>query len=128
MAKKAKGLSTGGALTRKFDKLWREAAIEKNGAHCEYCGSAYGLNVHHIIGRRNYSTRWYLPNAIVLCSKHHTFDTDFSAHQNPLEFHEWLLKKRGRAWLKDLMERKNQVWRNWKQYLEDIEKHLKGVE
>lgn len=126
MAKKAKGLSTGGALTRKFDKLWREAVTKENGAHCEYCGSTYGLNVHHIIGRRNYSTRWYKPNGIVLCSKHHTFDTDFSAHQNPLEFHEWLLNKRGRTWLKDLMERKNQIWRNWKQYLEDIEKHLKG--
>lgn len=115
---------TGKSLTRKFDKLWREQCMERSGFQCEYCKNTYTLNVHHIIGRRNYSTRWYIPNGIVLCSKHHTFDSDFSAHQNPLEFGQWLLKNRGQAWWDDVMKQKNKIWRNWKLNLEKIEKHL----
>jgi len=123
---KKKKLKPGKSLTRKFDKLWREKALENANYKCEYCGSTENLNAHHIVGRRNYSTRWYLPNACILCSKHHTFDSDFSAHQNPLDFSIWILKERGQDWWDDILNQKNKIWRNWKLYLEDIENHLKG--
>lgn len=126
MGGKSKKLKPGKSLTRRFDKMWREICLEKARYCCEYCGDDKGLNVHHIIGRRNYSTRWYVPNGIVLCAKHHTFDSDFSAHQAPLSFHIWLMEKRGQEWHDDLMNQKNKVWRNWKLKLEEIENYLKG--
>ena len=77
------------------------------------------------MGRRNFSTRWYIPNGVVLCSKHHTFDSEFSAHQNPVAFAQWVIKYRGQTWWDDIMKQKNEIWRNWKLHLEDIENHLR---
>ena len=121
-------LKSGKSLTRKFDKLWREKVLENANYECEVCGTTTNLNCHHIIGRRNYSTRWYVPNGVVLCAKHHTFDSDFSAHQNPIDFSFWVHKKRGMKWWKDVLNQKNKIWRNWKLNLEEIEEHLKEKE
>ena len=119
-------MKTGKALTRKFDKLWRERVLENADYKCEYCGNTEGLNCHHIISRKNYSTRWYAPNGVVLCVNHHMFDNDMSAHGNPIGFSEWIIKHRSRRWWNKVMKQRNQIWRNWKLNLEDIEKHLKG--
>ena len=114
----------GAKTTRGFDNQWRKQALERANYKCEYCGATEHLQVHHVIGRRCYSTRFYLPNAVVLCAKHHTFSTDFSAHQNIVEFSRWILERRGQEWWDDLNEHKNNLWHNWKLHLDEIREHL----
>lgn len=122
--KSKKVLMPGKTATRKFDKMWRDIALKNADYCCEYCETTEGLNVHHIISRRNYSTRWYIPNACVLCTTCHMFG-DFSAHGDPVNFSLWIVKKRGKRWWSDVMKRKNEIWRNWKFNFEDIHEYLK---
>ncbi len=65
---------------------------------CEYCGSTEGLSAHHIIARSNHAVRWNLDNGVCLCSLHHTFSSDFSAHLNPIEFALWMTNHWGIIW------------------------------
>ena len=113
------------AKSRKsLDAKWRLIALERAKYKCEYCGSTEHLNVHHVIGRRNLSTRWYLPNAVVLCVKHHMFDTHMSAHQNSFAFIQWIVEKRGQAWKEDLFSRGNEVLCRWQDHLDELNDHL----
>lgn len=122
-------MKPGKALTRRFDKLWRQRVLEAANYQCEVNKKCQGkLSCHHIVGRRNFSTRFYIPNGVCLCDKHHVFDSEFSAHQNPVDFSLWILEKRGRDWWDDLLNQKNKIWRNWRLNLEEIEEHLKGSE
>jgi len=74
-------------LKNKADKLWGKRIHERDQS-CVVCGSE-PAQAHHIIGRKNYRLRWELDNGVLLCPKHHTFDTKFSAHQTPTLFGEW---------------------------------------
>ena len=89
------------ALTKKADKLWSETV--RSEWRCAYCWSTENLNAHHIVGRRNKATRWLPVNWICLCSLHHTFSSDFSAHQTPVEFTYWLESTMSRAYLENLI-------------------------
>lgn len=105
------------------DRLWIEAVKKAYGLQCLYpnCKSLK-INIHHIIGRRNKNTRWYVPNGIPLCSKHHVFDQD-SAHQNPLLFDEILLEQRGENWKSNLLTKSAQAWdKDYDRIIADLEK------
>lgn len=97
------------ASKKKLDKEklleWRNKAIEKWGSVCEYCGKREYINVHHIYSRQDYKLRYDIFNACVLCSGCHTMSSKFSAHKTPLEFTEWITKKRGQKWYKDLQKK-----------------------
>lgn len=124
---KGKRGKTKANTTRGFEAVWRKIALAKANNCCEYCGiskESTRLNVHHVISRRNYSVKFYIPNAVVLCAKHHLFSSDFSAHQNSIEFARWILEKRGEAWYNDLLKHKQLIWHNWKLHIDEIREHL----
>ncbi len=76
----------------KYDKLWSKLARELK-PRCEYCGSYEFLNAHHFKGRACKATRLMMENAVVLCSSHHVFNSDFSAHKTPEKFERWFKKE-----------------------------------
>lgn len=84
-------------IDAKLDKAWREVVKRRACGLCEYCCGP-GSNAHHIVGRRNKSTRWEIANGVYLCAKHHIFDSIFSAHQTPTLFSEWIIGQRGEEW------------------------------
>jgi 5-methylcytosine-specific restriction endonuclease McrA len=91
---------------KKADKLAREKCNERDKGICQFCGMA-GNNVHHIVGRRNRSVRWYLDNLILLCPGCHTFRTN-SFHQDPLETTAWFVANYPERYA-NIMERKNKI-------------------
>lgn len=98
------------ATTNQCEKLWREAVKKVYGDKCAVGFDCKGnINCHHVIGRRNKSTRWYVPNGVPLCSKHHVFDI-FSAHQNPIWFDSIMVKLRGEKWKEDLHWKSLEFW------------------
>lgn len=72
-------------------------------------GKTTYLNSHHIYSRSKRSTRWDVSNGICLCVGHHTFSSTFSAHKTPLEFMDWLLNKKGQAYIDRLRIKANQT-------------------
>ena len=108
--KKKKKLSSYTTFERNADKLWREKIVKLWKNKCALCGqTGKGLNCHHHVGRRNKSTRWYVPNGILLCSGCHTFGIK-SAHQDPEWFREKILVILGKKWLDDLKLQSNKIW------------------
>lgn len=75
-----------------YDEQWSKKARELQ-PNCEYCGSPEFLNAHHYKGRSCKATRLMMENAVILCSKHHVFSSDFSAHKTPEKFERWFKKK-----------------------------------
>lgn len=71
----------------KLDKKFREVINERDMGRCVFCGGK-GNNVHHIVGRRNRSVRWYADNGLLLCPGCHTFRTN-SFHQDPMGTMAW---------------------------------------
>ncbi len=73
-------------LKRKCDKLFSEYIRSRGMCEWEDGGTHKGrLECAHINSRRYLVTRWDELNALCLCSMHH-----FYAHQNPLEFAEFV--------------------------------------
>ncbi len=103
-------------LLKMSGKKAREMAKEK----CDICQREGLLNVHHYFGRRNRATRWWIPNAVVLCYTHHKGGVK-SAHENPEWFREVMKQKRGDKWLKDLIKRSNVIFKGTYQ---EMEKHI----
>jgi len=97
----------------KLDKAWAKIVKQRARYGCEKCGEAYYLNAHHVIGKRNRSTRWNISNGCALCPKHHTFDSHFSAHQTPTIFSEWIIGERGEEWHEELTQEANTI-KKWK--------------
>lgn len=95
---------------KKLLKMWGIKARERARGQCEVCGSSGILNVHHYIGRRNRATRWWIPNAVVLCYTHHKGGVQ-SAHEHPEWFREVMKRLRGDKWLKDLIKRSNVIFK-----------------
>ena len=94
-------------LIKKLDKAWADKV--KQPGQCEVCGQTNNLNAHHYYTRRNRAVRWYIPNGFCLCPNHHTFSSQFSAHQTPHDFCLWAVKKRGEDWIDDLIAKKNMI-------------------
>lgn len=74
----------------KEDKEWANKVKERDGHKCVICGNAERLNAHHIIVRENHKTKFDVDNGVALCPKHHFFDRQISAHNNPLGMFLWL--------------------------------------
>ena len=87
---KAKKQNSISYLTKQADKFWSEAVKIEYNYECQYCWKTTYLNSHHLFTRARKSTRWDIDNWICLCSWCHTLSSNFSAHQTPLEFFEWL--------------------------------------
>lgn len=98
------------ALQKKKDnprsKYWRNKADELWGLviHEIYKTCAVGkdcsgrVEAHHLISRSNGATRHSIENGIGLCSKHHKFCSNLSAHKAPLAFSEWLMEHDPDKW------------------------------
>lgn len=116
---KTKKPLTKSQLSKKLDDAWSIAVKVKAGYKCEVCGSTSSLNSHHIVGRRNRTTRWDIKNGVALCVKHHKFGIE-SAHEDPLWFKEWLEDKRWEDYAY-LYQVKNQI-KKWS--LEEMQEQL----
>ena len=101
-------------LVKELDALWRTLVKLKVGDKCEMCGKPDGqgrghsLNAHHIFGRSNYSVRWDVENGVCLTAGNHTLTTH-SAHKAPIEFIEFMKKRRGVKWYNDLRTKANAI-------------------
>ena len=74
-----------------YYRKWSALARKQRPA-CEYCGTSQNLQAHHFKGRSCKATRLMLDNAVVLCSSHHVFNRQFSAHLTPEAFTRWFKK------------------------------------
>lgn len=79
----------------KKDVLWSNTSqvARIKTPYCEHCLKKNNLAGHHFIGRRTLSTKYYLPNIVVLCPSCHTISSKFSAHLTPKDFKEWFINK-----------------------------------
>jgi 5-methylcytosine-specific restriction endonuclease McrA len=103
---------------KKLDKLFREKINERDNHICQYCGGP-GNNVHHIVGRRNRSVRWFRDNGLLLCPGCHTFRTS-SFHQDPLETTAWFVANYPERYA-NIMDRKHKIL---KQTYEEVSNEL----
>jgi len=74
-------------LRDRCDDLWRK--IIKRKGRCDKCGSRYGLEAHHVIGRGNNNLRWDLRNGICLCLECHD-----QQKAKPKKFLKWFEQRR----------------------------------
>ncbi len=72
----------------KLDKEWGRLVRERDGK-CLYCGKTDYIQAHHLFMRSRSATRFNLKNGISLCSAHHVFNSEFSAHRTPDKFKAW---------------------------------------
>ena len=81
------------------DKAWAIDVKTRDGWMCPVCTtlgmvSTARLNAHHLIVRENHETKFDRRNGLSLCPKHHFFDRQISAHNNPLGLFFWMEKYR----------------------------------
>lgn len=106
-------------LKREADTLWSE--IIRDAGECVRCQRKdIKLEAAHIYSRRNLSTRYDLNNGLCLCTGCH-----FWAHQNPIDFAEWVDKYLGEGSLQELKDKAKKPVRNFDFektviYLQDI--------
>ncbi len=105
------------SLSKVADDLWSK--VVRMSWVCEYCWEKEYLNAHHIFGRNNKSVRWEVSNGICLCSWHHTFSNEFSAHKTPSEFTYWLEKRRWRDYMDNLQEMAHIPMKVTSEYLQE---------
>ena len=104
---------------RKLDALVSKE-VRKVGK-CEWCGKRGGqLQPAHIISRKNKTLRWDLANILCLCPTCH-----FKAHQDPLEFAEWIRFTFPKAY-EYLMKAKNIVTKRSAKDLKELYEILKS--
>lgn len=85
-----------------LDDAWSLLVKIKAGFKCEKCPKTTHLNSHHVFGRTNHATRWYIPNGCCLCAGCHVLNNN-SAHKDSLSFTEWIKNKRGEEWYNEVM-------------------------
>lgn len=85
------------------EHLWRKILLFDANYKCEYSGLFGKLDVHHILTRSIKHLRWSLENGIVLNSRWHVLDSDFSAHKTPIKFKKWLNKYKGKGYYEKLL-------------------------
>jgi len=107
---------------RKADSLWSARIRKRNNGRCEICQKKAN-QPHHIIGRKNLSTRWDLRNGILLCYTHHVGGNE-SAHNDPMWFMDWFKKNRPEDY--EYLQWKRRII--CKRTLEDLEELVRGLE
>jgi hypothetical protein len=76
----------------KCDNAWKKIihTLYTDCALKELGDCAGRAEAHHLITRANIETRHCVQNGVLLCSKHHRFGRDASAHTAPIAFIEYL--------------------------------------
>lgn len=105
-----------------LDKLWQKAIKLRANGKCEWCRDKKPLEAAHIFSRRNRSVRWCLDNGLALCSKCHRLGK-FSAHQSPIDFHNFVLDKLGRIEYNVLCKLAHSIvkYQDFEQILKELE-------
>jgi hypothetical protein len=116
------------AQNKLLDDLWSKAVKILGNNKCVHCGASDGLNSHHIIGRRNFATRWEVKNGVVLCSKCHVFSSKFSAHQTPLSFTRFIIHLKGQEWYDQLEAQCNEIKPDKEKLLKELKEIVYGKE
>jgi predicted restriction endonuclease len=111
-------------IDKKLDDCWSLITRQKGKCEIKDCAVVNSLNSHHIIGRRNHTTRWDLRNGVCLCSGHHVFSLR-SAHQDPEWFHDWLEENRKED-IDYLRQRRNIILKRTKKDKEGLLEELKA--
>lgn len=106
------------SLKTQADKLWSKIINLKG--YCEVCGKQ-GYNAHHIIGRINHIVRWDIRNGCYLC-----YGCHFKAHNDPIEFIDWLKANREDDYYY-LTEKRKEYIVLTQDYYEDIIRQLKDI-
>ena len=97
-------MPTGKIKMTPADKAWALKVKERDDFACVICNIKNGeeyfsnkgkrvtawLHSHHILPRELHGTKLDVSNGITLCSKHHLFSREISAHNNPLAFFIWM--------------------------------------
>ncbi len=123
--KKEKKANSVKVLTKKADILWAECVKIKDWYKCVYCWEEKNLNSHHIIWRSSRSVRWDINNGVTLCSLHHIFSSEISAHGQPLIFLKWLENEKGEEAINKLIYKSNIVTKVSSEMLLEIINDLK---
>jgi hypothetical protein len=83
-------------IKKDCSELW--SLIIRLVGKCEICGKTTDLNAHHLLEKGAFPhLRYVLLNGICLCSDHHEFNREISAHSNSAaieEFKLWLTENR----------------------------------
>jgi len=110
------------ALTKKADTLWSALVKYQWNNICAYdgCNKTTWLNSHHLFTRARKSTRWRGKNWIPLCSRHHIFSEELSAHKTPLEFYQWLEVTFWKEWIEERMKKSQEVYKVTSEWLQEI--------
>ena len=90
---------------KKLDSLWGQ--IIHKGSRCEFCGKQGNYNAHHLKRRSCLSTRFYLPNGVLLCIGCH-----FKIHASNIDSYALIDKlklTRGEEWWVELEQRSNRI-------------------
>ena len=61
-------------------------------------GCSGNLEMAHLIPRENYLHRWDPQAVIPLCSYHHKYSRELSAHNAPIQFSLWLQERYPKRW------------------------------
>ena len=71
---------------------WRESVLERDGYHCQRCGSGESLHAHHILPyKENLELRTDIDNGITLCDKCHTsFHAGYGVYATDIELKEFM--------------------------------------
>jgi hypothetical protein len=94
-------------IRRRLLKLWSETIRERDGYMCCYCGvkhmsinpnnptSKTKCDSHHLLQKeiKDCPLKFEIRNSALLCSSHHKWDGEFSAHKSPIVFYDWFRKK-----------------------------------
>lgn len=94
-------------IKRRLLKLWAEAVRERDGFVCCYCGikhmsdnpknpsSKVKCDSHHLLQKeiKDCPLKFEIKNSALLCSSHHKWDGEFSAHKSPIVFYDWFRQK-----------------------------------
>ena len=100
--------------------IWFSKAVRHRDKHlCQYCGQE-GTDSAHIYGRARKSTRWSMDNALCLCRYHHRY-----FGENPIAFHDFLLKLWGEGHMEILREKANAIMKTNKELRAEISKHYR---
>ena len=93
--------------------------VMKDRPRCLVCGRPAYCGHHFINKASSNALRYYLPNMIPICIKHHLL-----VHSQPSLVDPVISFKKGEAWFKDLMREKRKTVRTNNQFYSDaIEKY-----
>lgn len=85
---------------------------------------------HHLLQKeiKDCPLKYEIKNSALLCSKHHKWDGEFSAHKSPIVFYDWFQKKYPDRYNFVLQNSAIRVDLDNRAVLEEIEKRLTNKE